>query len=157
MKKLIAIILLSTLSIFLTSCVSTKLATEEELNHTFIIELQNLDKNTIYERSIKWIAQSFVSSKNVIDVKDKEGGLIVAKGFIGSVDYGGLINGNMYFTLNIDIKDGKARLKFIPTGTQIMNSTTGFDNAANNHVGAQKEFIRLKESYLKFLNTKDDF
>ncbi len=153
MKKIFPIIFL----IFFIDCASSKIATQEEMNHEFVVEFASLTKDKIYEKCLKWIASNFVSAKQVIDLQDKEAGTIVAKGYKDGVDYGGIIKSNMGFQLTIDCKDNKARFRFLPLYIKTLDYESSFENKSNLHIGAHKEFIKMKDSLKSFIENSDDF
>ncbi len=155
MKKTILIFII--LSLFFLGCATQQQATSEEMNHTFILNYPGVSKNVLFEKTIKWIGINFRSAKATIDVKDKEAGSIIAKGFLDNVDYGGLINGNCFFTLMADIKEGKERLIFVPNSIRMMDVEQSFSDASNMHRGVQKEFIKMETSLDNFIKEKDEF
>jgi len=79
-----------------------------------LIDSVKQTKNEIYVKAYEWIAKTFTSAKDVIQMSDKEAGKIVAKAVIpvpGQHDsYGGTLgNDYVHYTITIDIKDGKYR------------------------------------------------
>lgn len=96
--------------LFIFGCGSSKLATEDQMKHEFIKEYPGITKAQIFERSQRWIAQNFKSAKQVIDLTDKDAGMIVAKGKIIDIDWGGgfmndnLMKGSLDFTLTLRYK-----------------------------------------------------
>jgi hypothetical protein len=40
----------------------------------------DLAKNEIYDKSLEWMAQTFSGSREVMELKDKDKGLIIGKG-----------------------------------------------------------------------------
>jgi hypothetical protein len=145
------------LSFIFLSCAESKRATADEMNHTFILSFPGISKTILYEKTIKWIGLNFHSAKSVIDVQDKEAGNIIAKGYMDGIDYGGLLKSNCYFTLQIDIKDNKERLVFIPTEISILKDIQTFRDYSNMHNGAQQGFIRLKDNLNEFIKAEDSF
>ena len=140
----------------LISCSISRLATEEEMKHEFIHEFENLDKGQIFDKCTKWIGLNFRSAQNVIDVQNRESGILIAKG-ISAIDPNSVIKDYIAFTLNIDIKDYKARFRYTPEYRLFMNTKIALDNSAEDQLYAQKLFIRLDEDLSKFINTNDDF
>jgi len=78
-------------------------------------DYSNLNKESIYNRTISWIADSYKSPKTVIEFNDKDIGKIVIRGetnfewqsFIGSA-----LPHICRYKFIIDIKDNKIRLVF---------------------------------------------
>ena len=101
MKKIFFSILLSVISFGLSA-------------QSFEVEvIQDIDmsKDEIYTQSLSWMAEKFVSAKDVIQLKDKEAGKIIGKGYT-DIKIGWLVLIPSKFTLKIDAKDNKYRLTF---------------------------------------------
>lgn len=97
--------------LFLVGCTSTA-------NNTPLVEYQEviefdseLDKSTLFNRTRLWLAEAFVDSKEVIELEDKEAGLLVGN---GGMEYTYPLTPPMpgRFSLRIDIKDGKLRTTY---------------------------------------------
>ncbi len=74
-------------------------------------DVPGLSQKQIYDKSLEWMAKTFVSSKEVIDLKDSDNGKIIGHGvttFTQSVS--GPIN--CRYTIIIDVKKEKVRLTF---------------------------------------------
>jgi hypothetical protein len=76
-----------------------------------VVEVKGKTKEQIYASLRKWFADAFKDSKSVIQVSDKEEGLITGKGnysfYLKQSVMMSPCNGNVDFTININIKDGK--------------------------------------------------
>jgi hypothetical protein len=71
---------------------------------TEVVELEGFSKDEIYTKTKLWIAQSYKSPQDVLQLDDKESGVIVIKGiFEISPAY-------VHYTFTIKIKDGKMKL-----------------------------------------------
>lgn len=72
------------------------------------------DKAVIFVRALEWVAATFRSAKSVIDVQDKDAGLIVAKGIIpnGGRDAGIGVHRDIRLTIKLEIKDGRYRATY---------------------------------------------
>ena len=82
-----------------------------------VIEFKDVSKDSIYTGSRQWVAQSFKSAQDVIQMDDKESGIIIAKGNMkypctGSWWCSGYENMWVKFTLKIESRDGRARVTF---------------------------------------------
>ena len=71
----------------------------------------NMSKDQIFDKSLEWMARTFVDSKAVIELKDKDNGKIIGKG-ITSFLRAGIASIPCRYTLIIDIKDGKYRTTY---------------------------------------------
>ncbi|MGA9363065.1 MAG: DUF4468 domain-containing protein [Bacteroidota bacterium] len=144
--------------LFLLGCMSNKEATNEEMSHEFIVAFPGLQKQKIFDGTLKWIANTFRSAKAVIEYQDKESGSVIGNGIISMKPEGSAFSGDVSFTMNVDSKDEKARIRFInlmykyPIGEpETMPNTQAF------HIPAQKKFAELVESLKAFIMKKDEF
>lgn len=106
MYRLLIIFLIG---IFFSCAQPHKLDNPENLIFQKVHEVK-LDKNDIYERSLEWMAKTFVSSKSVIEYKDKEDGKIV--GNASSEVMAGVFTLPVEFTMSIECKENKYRATF---------------------------------------------
>ena len=79
------------------------------------IDSMSGSKNEIFANANEWVAKTFNSAKDVIQMNDKEAGRIIAKGVMESdVDMGiaGISDFFVSFTMSIYVKDGKTKIDF---------------------------------------------
>lgn len=83
------------------------------------IDIAELNKQAIFDKSKQWLALTFVSAKKVIEYENISEGLIIGNGattvpyIIESVVTGPITyNTPITFTMIEDIKDGKVRMTF---------------------------------------------
>ena len=113
MKK----ILLTILPLLLiVGCMPPKLdvpLTNEQMSHQVIFNTSTA-KNEVFDIALEWMAKTFVSSKAVIEHKDKPSGKIIGKGYLTMpLDAMGMsVPIQYHFTLSIEIKEGRYRLLF---------------------------------------------
>lgn len=74
------------------------------------ISIDNTKQLELYSRSREWFAKSFVSSKAVLEMDDKEAGKLIGKGYADTPELGK--NCVMYFLLSVYVKDDKYRYSF---------------------------------------------
>ena len=75
----------------------------------------DMSKGEIYGNALEWIADNFRSAKAVIELQDKERGVIVGNGSTG-YDFRspfGVIRERARFKMKIEAKEGKYRLSFM--------------------------------------------
>ena len=72
--------------------------------------IDDLSKEQIYVRANHWFLNNFVSAKSVIQLNDKELGVILAKGFLENIALNAAESISAYILFRIDIKDGKVRI-----------------------------------------------
>ncbi|MCX6143156.1 MAG: hypothetical protein NTZ35_08045 [Ignavibacteriales bacterium] len=53
--------------IALASCAGSREATKDEMNHEFILSLPGVHKQQAFDKTLKWIANTFRSAKAVIE------------------------------------------------------------------------------------------
>jgi hypothetical protein len=91
-----------------------------------IIEVK-ADKNDIYNRIVDALANIYNDSKDVIQEKNKEDGIIIAKGFTDSkwreVNWATVVRNRCWHIIKIEIKDGKYRITLKVNGVEYENGT----------------------------------
>lgn len=83
------------------------------VNIVKVIEASDLKKEDIYNRILTYFTYHYVSGKSLIQVQDKEQGLLVGKGLFEKVHIGGPIPItyiDVWHVLRVEVKDGKARV-----------------------------------------------
>lgn len=90
-----------------------KLDNNGNVSFTKVIEVPGVSKDELYARALSYFTYNYKSGDDVIQVKDKEQGIVVGKGLYGKVFIGGalLVSSSYDVThiLRIDVKDNKAR------------------------------------------------
>lgn len=116
MQKLKACLLLFLSLTTLASCAQWAIPPESPIEERSLQKVHEikLSKNEIYDRALEWMAQTFVDSKAVIELKDKENGKIIGKGMSSfNVDSGLiLVPIPCRFTLILEAKDNKYRTTY---------------------------------------------
>ena len=109
MKKYLFLpfLLLGLLLVF--NCAGYQRIPPEEAQLQRIYELQGMTKDVIFDRTLAWMAESFVSSKSVIQLKDKENGKIIGKGVARKTR---MVEHTCRYTMIIDIKDNRMRITY---------------------------------------------
>jgi hypothetical protein len=146
----------------LSSCMNIRMATKEQMTHQHIAQPAASSREVVFERAMKWIALNFKSAKQVIDYSDKASGSIIAKGIIPRVDYGASVNGDLHFTLSIDIKeDGKMRFSYGGVEMWADNIFGGapirVGDTEGVHAAARREFAKLNDQMVAAVNSANDF
>ncbi len=85
---------------------------QEPVNYSEAIEVPNVEKNELFLRGREWFNDNFKSSKDVLQVIDKETGELSGKGFMEVVytfRYMGERNAiaDVKFQISVWVKDGK--------------------------------------------------
>ena len=96
-------------------CVSTRLSLEHQEATASIKEFPEIEKNELFARALNWVARTYNSANNVIQLKDPEGGQIICKG-LGSASFDFGFTRYFSYTMIIDIKEGanggKMRIRY---------------------------------------------
>jgi len=141
------------LALSICGCVQQE-ATREEMNHEYIIDYPGVQKNVIFTRSLKWIANNFKSSKAVIEYQDTASGSIIGNGAAPTSFFAGP---DMLFTMNIDVRDGRARYRFINIQVTAVGGPGSIGNLQMWHVEAKRIFDDIVARLKIATNTSDDF
>jgi len=157
MKSLLHCVLLFALIPCFSGCVSQQAATKEEMNHEYIVEYPGLAKSVIFNRTLKWIANNFRSSKSVIQYQDSISGSIIGNCSSAIKPDGSMINLAMSFTMNIDIKENKARYRFINLNDITFGDPSPMPDTKNWHRPAREIFDDIVSRLKTATNKSDDF
>jgi len=73
-----------------------------------------LTKNEIYDLSLEWVAKTFIDSREVIELKDKDNGKVIGKGLTSFRGKVGWFSADIpcRFTLILEAKDNKYRTTY---------------------------------------------
>jgi hypothetical protein len=149
-------LLLASFALCAFSCAPSQEATQEEMTHEFIVAFPGLRRGQVFDATMKWMANYFVSAKHVIEYQDKESGTIVGNG-VGKVNTGSILGDiSLYFTMNIDVRDEKARIRFENLETSYNGMFFALKQQAG-HLDAQKNFAVMVNDLTAFVNKKDEF
>ena len=101
---------------FLASCAAQKYTAAD---YPIPFQIEQIDtvagtKDALFVKANEWVAKTFNSAKDVIQMHDKEAGKIIAKGIMETKGTIGLISGSYFikYTISIDVKDGRCKVKF---------------------------------------------
>lgn len=71
----------------------------------------SISSTDLYLNAKEWVIDNFKSAKDVIMSEDKESNILIAKGFIVKGHNSAVNHAENWFTLKIEMKDGKYRYK----------------------------------------------
>jgi hypothetical protein len=105
-------ILLVVAAMLLVGCAGSSIRMSYEPNeqhHEYTID-HGLTKDEAFKRAMNWVAVNYVSANDVIQLKDKETGVIVVKAVAPFV----VITSTRYvnYTMQIKVKDNKSKITF---------------------------------------------
>jgi hypothetical protein len=143
--------------IIIVACVSKQPATPQEMKHEFIVEYTDISKTVLFDRTLKWIANNFRSAKQVIEYQNTESGAIVGNGITYVQVDGALLGVNLQFTMNIDVKDGRVRYRFLNFYYTVSNVRTRMPDTQIWHSAAHQKFENMIESLKLYTLNSDDF
>lgn len=113
----------------LTGCAGMQPVPESEKTVIKVIETPGQSKDKIYNATRVWFSESFKSSKAVIDLEDKEQGIIIGKGNTKfpcqGFDCMSKADWRLKFTMRVDMKDEKMRITFNDIGVAWPSSYSG--------------------------------
>lgn len=109
--SIILIILLSIVNLSQAQKLSDVLPLKDgKINFSETVNVDSTKKDILYSKSKLWFANTFKSAKDVIQLDDKENGIILGKGIYQDTEKVGLagtIQRNWKFTIKIQLKDAK--------------------------------------------------
>ena len=86
----------------------------QQISFTTVIDAPNKTKDELFTMLNNWFVASFNSGKSVIQMTDKEQGVIIAKGYLSGVGdrvgFSKSVTVGEYIIIRLDIKDEKIRL-----------------------------------------------
>lgn len=119
------------------------------LTYTQIIECTGKSKEQLYIILNYWYSNSFGSGKAVIQLNDKDAGVIIGKGYVDNIAQH--VGGLDAFTVNItpiiktDIKDGKVRVTYTIPSYEIEKKQGGGWLTAL--AGNNRDAVKVKETW----------
>ncbi len=122
---------------------------------TDVIEIPNTTKDELYTRALSYFTYNYNSGDDVVQIKDKEQGVIVGKGVYPKVHVGISIlttTVNVTHILRIDIKDNKVRV--ILTLQQYKITTSGSGVPSHNTYNVADRYPIAKKDSQKTVMTK---
>ncbi len=116
-----------------------------------VVDLPGMKKDQAYTKTLEFFAKNFVSANDVIQMKDKETGMIV--GQIVTSYTKALSNVDVDATMTVELKDSRARITYV---AHTMNVSGTGKRAI--YQGEQAESLaalkKMTEKYVAFMNTK---
>ncbi len=98
--------------ICITLLLTTVASAQEPMTYEKVIQAENLDKTSIYVALRAWFSETYNSAKSVIQMEDKDAGLIIGNA-TRKYNHGGLsylcYEGYLKYTIKVQIKDGRYR------------------------------------------------
>jgi hypothetical protein len=118
-----------------------ELDNNENVTFTRVIEVPGVSKDDLYTRVLSYFTYNYNSGDDVVQIQDKEQGLIVGKGIYSEVHVGISLYKtivDVYHILRVDIKDGRLRA---------MISLTEYRNAVHYNTGVKVSNYLVSSRY----------
>jgi hypothetical protein len=90
-----------------------------------IVPVENVPKNNLYQRGLRWLVMSYRSANNVIQLQDSINGEIIGKGNLNTICWNKKID--VEHTIDILFKDGRFKVVVNQLIITIHNSANGID------------------------------
>ena len=113
-----------------------------------------LKKDALFSQAILWVAETFISQRAVLDVKDKDLGTIIGNG-VTSVNVGAAflpVSQPLSFKIRIDVKDGRYRMSF----SDVRLLTSGGSRRIEDSNRQSMEPV-ARESFEALANSLDEY
>ncbi|MBZ4202324.1 MAG: DUF4468 domain-containing protein [Methylovulum sp.] len=160
-SDLIKIVAVTCLALGINGCAgmidnAVRLEIEPSEQTIEFIDTWEIDKNKIYDSTLSWATQTYNSSINVIDMKDRDAGLVSIHALFDVPVSFVLLPCN--YSLQIRVKDKKTKMTFVihEMATQIRGSYP----PKNSMESVRSYFRHLHETYqtaIKNQTKADDF
>jgi hypothetical protein len=139
----------------LLNCAGTLTTAPKDINYQRVIEVIG-GRDTLYAKSLQWLAKTYTDSKEVIEYKDKDAGKIIGRGAT-TVLYNptGIapIYLNIRYAITIEVKDNKSRITF----DQIYNpQSPAAPIWLDSWNRLQPKYKELVDNYAEYLEAAND-
>lgn len=123
--------------IFLTS-ISIQSTAQTPITYTEVVPLAGVSKTELYTRARQWFSEAYKSADNVIQMDDKQAGIIIGKAlfrFKSGVAFSAIVEGVINYTVKISVKEGRYKYEI-----------TNFIHEARNTAAAATDFGLITDS-----------
>jgi hypothetical protein len=106
----------------------------------------NIKKETLYFNTIEWVGKHFANASKVLQIADKEAGLILVKGSFNYQAPGYLLSGSetrsISFMLKISFKDGRYKIEMSDFKDDVLGLITydEYDETSSTKKNFQKQW-----------------
>jgi hypothetical protein len=142
--------------VFLNGCVTAPPVADQSdyAGFDYVTNIDGMKKDAIYEGVELWIAENFKPAKHVIDLENKEQGIIVCNGVISNIilDMGSVkMPLEASFKMKVEVKDGKMRLSFSAYQVTMRQNTSLYKMEADQ---IKTKLSKFGEEIAKYLKTE---
>jgi hypothetical protein len=129
--------------------------------YTDIIDVDSsIKKDELFNRAKAWFVTEYKSANDVLQMQDKDAGIIMGKGMFKAGYNMGLMSGlsivNVYHTVKIYVKDGKYKYEITDLNGQSYDSPSRYASGGFSDMPIGNVTIPInKKNYRKFLESID--
>jgi len=131
-----------------------------KITYTDVVKVDSVSKDELYNRAKRWFVDNYNSSKDVIQLDDKENGEIIAKGFFEEfwqvTAYSGM-NVNVWQKIQIQIKDGRYKYEITDFRIKYFVSASQYTAATNIDNSLEEWNIKRVKNCQRILVKIDDY
>lgn len=114
-------------------------------NYTGVVQADSMSAKSLQSRAKLFVAEAFKSAKDVTQMDDPDGGIIMVKGTMAPVIKAPLLGhieyGYVSFTIKIQVKDGRYKYTFSDFYHEAHEQNKGSGGSLTNHKPACGTFI----------------
>lgn len=119
---------------------------EGEYRYSAVVPIEGATKDELYQRANRWVMQTFVSSKQVIELADPAAGTLAGTGIVTTNFVGRKASFPTRFLFTIDVKEGRYRLV---TSHFMLAPGTAYEMSLESH-----PFKKVQASVIEALDLK---
>ncbi|MGN8224530.1 DUF4468 domain-containing protein [Gracilimonas sp. BCB1] len=141
------------LILVIASCASTTPLSEDQ-REVVTVENHSLSQAEAYTKSLLWVAETYNSANEVLQLQNKETGTLVVSALNTITRAGGLVSFSVSYNMTIDFNEEQVRF------TQRIGSPQDPSIGGISSADAEKmhqHFESLRISLLDYLTKSDDF
>ncbi len=130
-----------------SGCIPSHYAVDD-VSVTKVYEFENIPKDKIYYKTLKWVALNTYWSSSVFDAKSLAGGFIVVKAYVSAIDVNEEVLIRCIF--DFDIKDNNMKLRIFnnDSGNTLMKKDKGnFKQTLETICNDVANYIRTNTDY----------
>lgn len=86
---------------------------ENRIEFSEVVQFEGMTKDQIYAKAMAWFAESYRSANDVIQMDDKEAGVMIGKGLVRyNIDLGmdGALPFSLRHVIKIEVREGRAKI-----------------------------------------------
>lgn len=129
--------------------------------YTDVVQIDSAKKEELFNRAKAWFVSEYKSANDVLQMQDKDAGIIIGKGMFKAGLNMGIMVGyqivDVYHTVKIYIKDGKYKYEITDLNGKYYSSPSKYSSGGFNDMPIGNVTIPMnKKNYRKFLESIDE-